>query len=172
MKNIAKPSFWLGLLEQLVYIAPTLGTVLYYYFDEIQYAVSKSSQYSFALALALLVLFVIYRHFAKTKLEELRQSVVQTETDLKNEPEGNVEKRALLAENARKDRQKLDTLDRVQVLIVLVIFALAVYILEKATVGLTSLAFIACASVAAGAGVHIGVLKLKEKEATAKHEKE
>lgn len=171
MKKLGKASFWVGLIEQLVYIVPTLATVLYYYFDQIRYTVSRSSQYSFALAIALFVLFIIYRHFAKTKLEELRQSVVQTETDLKNEPEGNTEKRALLASNARKDRQKLDTLDRAQVLIALVIFALAVYILEQAAIGLTWLAFIACVSIAAGAGIHIGVLKLKEKEAT-RHVKE
>lgn len=168
MKKLAKASFWVGLIEQLVYIVPTLATVLYYYFDQIRYTVSRSSQYCFALAIALFVLFIVYRHFAKTKLEELRQSVVQTETDLKNEPASNAEKRALLAENARKDRSRLDTLDRVQILIALVIFALAVYIVEQATIGLTTLAFIALCSVAAGTGVHLGVLKVKAKEAVKK----
>lgn len=168
MKNLAKPSFWVGLIEQLVYIVPTLATTLYYYFAEIRHTVGSASQYTFGLAVTLLVFFLIYKHFAKTKLDELRQSVVQTETDLKNEPESNVEKRAVLAENARKDRAKLDSMDRAQVLIVLVIFALAVYILERATIGLTTLALIACASVAAGTGIHLGVLKLKEKEAVKK----
>lgn len=168
MKNILKGSFWVGIIEQLVYIIPTLATVLYYYFSEIQNTVSKSSQYTFGLAITLFVFFVIYKHFAKVKLAELRQSVVQTETDLKNEPESNFEKRAVLARNARKDRQKLDIMDRAQVLIVLIIFALAVYILEQATIGLTTLALIACLSVAAGSGIHLGVLKLKEKEALKK----
>lgn len=168
MKTIAKPSFWVGLIEQLVYIVPTLTTVLYYYFSEIQQSVSKTSQYTFGLSISLLILFIIYKHFAKTKLQELRQSVVQTETDLNNEPVSNVDKRALLAENARKGRAKLDTLDRAQVLIVLIIFALAIYILEQATIGLTTLALIACGSVAAGAGIHIGVLKLKAREAIKK----
>ena len=86
MKKLGKASFWVGLIEQLVYIVPTLVTVLYYYFDQIRYTVSRSSQYSFALAIALLVMFIVYRHFSKTKLAELRQSVVQTETELQNEP--------------------------------------------------------------------------------------
>lgn len=165
MKNIGKPSFWLSIFEQIVYIVPTLTTVLYYYFDEIQYTASATSKFTFATAVALFVFFIVYKHFAKTKLQELRQSVVQTETDLKNEPESNVEKRALLAENARKDRTRLDTLDRAQVLIGLVIFALAVYIVEQATIGLTTLAFIALCSIAVGTGIHVGVLKLKTKEA-------
>lgn len=168
MKAITKGSFWLEFLEQLVYIVPTLTTVLYYYFAEIQETVSRTSQYTFGLAITLFVFFLLYKQFAKKKLQELRQSVVQTETDLKNEPKSNMEKRATLAENARKDRAKLDTLDRAQVLIVLVIFALAVYILERATIGLTMLALIACASVAAGTGIHVGVLKLREREATKK----
>lgn len=168
MKAITKGSFWLEFLEQLVYIVPTLTTVLYYYFAEIQQTVSRTSQYTFGLAITLFVFFLIYKQFAKKKLQELRQSVVQTETDLKNEPLSNTEKRATLAGNARKDRAKLDTLDRAQVLIVLVIFALAVYILERATIGLTMLALIACASVAAGTGIHVGVLKLREREATKK----
>lgn len=165
MKNVGKPSFWLSIFEQIVYIVPTLTTVLYYYFDEIQYTASVTSKFTFATAVALFVFFIVYKHFAKTKLQELRQSVVQTETDLKNEPESNVEKRALLAENARKDRTRLDTLDRAQVLIGLVIFALAVYIVEQATIGLTTLAFIALCSTAVGTGMHVGVLKLKAKEA-------
>lgn len=165
MKSFTKASFWLGLLEQLVYICPTLITVLYFYFTEIRKTVELPSQYCFGIAVALFVLLLIYKHFAKVKLEELRQSVVQTETDLKNEPPANVEKRRILAVNARKSRTKLDILDRAQILMVLVIFALAVYILERASVGLTMLAAIACVSVAAGALLHLVVLKLKEKEA-------
>lgn len=171
MKKLTKASFWIGIIEQMVYICPTLVTVLYYYFAEIQSAVSKSSQYTFGLAIALFVFFLVYKHFAKTKLDELRQSVVQTETDLKNSPSSDTERIAKLAENARKDRTKLDTMDRLQVLICLVIFALAIYILEQATIGLTSIALIATASVGLGAGVHLGVLKLKQNEATLKPKK-
>lgn len=160
MSKLKNGSTWLGLLEQIIYICPTLATVLYYYFDEIQSVASKSSQYTFALALTLLIFFIVYRRIAKTKIEELRKSTVQTETDLEN----GVGEASIVAENARKKREKLDLMDRLQILIVLVIFALAVYILEQATIGLTTLAMIACGSVAVGSGIHIGVLFLKQKE--------
>ncbi len=165
MRKLKLWSTWLGLLEDLVYCVPTLTTILYYYFSTIQDKVSQTSQYSFALALTLFVLFVIYRKVAKTKISELRQSVVQTETDLKNTPDSQIEYRKKLAENAKKDRIKLDTYDRGMVIISLLIIALAINIMEKAAIGLTTLSYIALLSVLAGEGIHIGVLALKEKEA-------
>lgn len=165
MKKLKSASTWLGLLEDITYIFPTLITVLYYYFSAIRESVSSSSQYTFALALTLFVFFLIYKKIAKTKIGELRQSVVQTETDLKNTPDSQTDYIKKLAENARKGRVKLDTYDRGMTIISILIMALAVNILEKATIGLTMLAYIALLSVMAGEGLHIGVLKLKEKEA-------
>lgn len=165
MKKLTKGSFWLSIFEQLVYVCPTLGTILYYYFSELEQSLSAPSKMSFALAVVLFVLFLIYKAVAKTKIAELRQSVVQSETDLRNEPERNVEKRLLLASNAKCDRLKLDMYDRGMVLITLVIVALGIRILEQAMIGLTNLAYIACGSVIAGFGVHIGVLSLRKREA-------
>lgn len=165
MKKLTKGSFWLSIFEQLVYVCPTLGTILYYYFSQLEQLLSVPNKMSFSLAVVLFVLFLIYKAVAKTKIAELRQSVVQTETDLRNEPERNVEKRLLLASNAKSDRLKLDMYDRGMVLITLVIVALGVRILEQAMIGLTNLAYIACGSVIAGFGVHIGVLSLRKREA-------
>lgn len=165
MKKLTKGSFWLSIFEQLVYVCPSLGTILYYYFSELEQSLSVPNKMSFALAVVLFVLFLIYKAVAKTKIAELRQSVVQTETDLRNEPERNVEKRLLLASNAKSDRLKLDMYDRGMVLITLVIVALGIRILEQAMIGLTNLAYIACGSVIAGFGVHIGVLSLRKREA-------
>lgn len=165
MRKLTKGSFWLSIFEQLVYVCPTLGTILYYYFSELEQSLSVPNKMSFALAVVLFVLFLIYKAVAKTKIAELRQSVVQTETDLRNEPERNVEKRLLLASNAKSDRLKLDMYDRGMVLITLVIVALGIRILEQAMIGLTNLAYIACGSVIAGFGVHIGVLSLRKREA-------
>lgn len=166
IKTFKKGSTWLGLFEQLIAVCPTLGTVLYYYFDTIQESVSWQSQFSFGMAIVLLVFFMVFKRVAKVKIDELRQSVVQTETDLKNEPENNTDRRALLALNARKDRTKLDMIDRFNYMLIVLIIALAVYIMERAMIGLTSLALIALASILAATGIHIGVLKLKEREAT------
>lgn len=165
MRKLTKGSFWLSIFEQLVYVCPSLGTILYYYFSELEQSLSVPNKMSFALAVVLFVLFLIYKAVAKTKIAELRQSVVQTETDLRNEPERNVEKRLLLASNAKSDRLKLDMYDRGMVLITLVIVALGIRILEQAMIGLTNLAYIACGSVIAGFGVHIGVLSLRKREA-------
>lgn len=165
MRKLTKGSFWLSIFEQLVYVCPSLGTILYYYFSELEQSLSVPNKMSFALAVVLFVLFLIYKAVAKTKIAELRQSVVQTETDLRNEPEHNVEKRLLLASNAKSDRLKLDMYDRGMVLITLVIVALGIRILEQAMIGLTNLAYIACGSVIAGFGVHIGVLSLRKREA-------
>lgn len=165
MKKLTKGSFWLSLFEQLVYVCPTLGTILYYYFSQLEQSLSVANKMSFALAVVLFVLFLIYKSVAKTKIAELRQSVVQTETDLRNEPERNVEKRIKLAKNAKSDRLRLDMYDRGMVLITLVIVALGIRILEQAMIGLTNLAYIACGSVIAGFGIHVGVLSLRKYEA-------
>lgn len=165
MKKLTKGSFWLSIFEQLVYVCPTLGTILYYYFSQLEQSLSAVNKMSFALAVVLFVLFLIYKSVAKTKIAELRQSVVQTETDLRNEPARNAEKRILLASNAKSDRLKLDMYDRGMVLITLVIVALGIRILEQAMIGLTNLAYIACGSVIAGFGIHIGVLSLRKHEA-------
>lgn len=165
MKKLTKGSFWLSILEQLIYVCPTLGTILYYYFSELEQSLSSLNKMSFALAVVLFVLFLIYKSVAKTKIAELRQSVVQTETDLRSEPDSNIEKRIKLAKNAKSDRLKLDMYDRGMVLITLVIVALGIRILEQAMIGLTNLAYIACGSVIAGFGIHIGVLSLRKREA-------
>lgn len=162
---LKKGSFWLSMLEQVVYIAPTLGTVLYYYFTSIEQTISRSSKYSFAMAICLLVVFIIYKAVAAKKLAELRASVVQTETDLRNTPDTKVEERAMLALNAKKDRRKLDMCDRASIMITLLIIAISISILEKALIGLTMLSYIALGSVLAGFGLRLGVLELKSKEA-------
>lgn len=165
MKKLTKGSFWLSIFEQLVYVCPTLGTILYYYFSELEQSLSAPSKMSFTLAVVLFVLFLTYKAVAKTKIAELRQSVVQSETDLRNEPARNVEKRLLLASNAKSDRLKLDMYDRGMMLITLIIIALGIRILEQAMIGLTNLAYIACGSVIAGFCIHIGVLSLRKHEA-------
>lgn len=155
----------LSVIEELVYVCPTLGTVLYYYFSSIREEVSLTSQYTFILALCLFVFFLVFKGVSKKKIAELRQACVQTETDLTNTPNSDVEKREKLATNALKMRRKLDMVDRGSVLLSLLVFALAVHILEQALIGLTSLALIACASVCGGFGIHLGVLALRKKEA-------
>lgn len=169
MKKHSKIFKWskvVELIEQVVYICPTLGTILYYYFDGIQQNISKSSQFTFALCLTLFVFFLIYKKVVKTKIDGLRQSTIQTETDLENCPQSQTEQIALYAENAKKKRLKLDIYDKGSIIISLIIFALGVSILEKALIGLTNLAFIACGSVLVGFGIHIGALELKRKEQT------
>lgn len=165
MGKLTKGSFWLSIFEQLVYVCPTLGTVLYYYFSEIEQTVGTASKMSFALAVVLFVLFCVYKAAMRKKITELRQSVVQTETDLHNLPDSHTEERVKLADNAKKDRLRLDTYDRGTVLLTLVIIALGVHILEQALIGLTNLAYIACGSVLAGSAIHIGVLGLRKREA-------
>lgn len=160
-RKVFKWSKIVSIVEQLVYIAPTLSTVLYYYFSQIEQTISRSSKYSFGLAVALFVLFLIYRGVMHRTIAEFRQGVVQTETDLKN----GVGDATKVADNAIKGRRKLDLYDRGGILISLIIFALAVRILEQALIGLTMLAYIACGSVCAGYGIHLGVLSLRKKEA-------
>lgn len=165
MKKLKLGSAWLGLLEQIVYVCPTLGTVLYFYFADIKESISKASQNSFAMALVLFVLFIVYKKVMGKKVAELRQSVVQTETDLKNTPDTNGEVIDKLATNAASDRRKLDTIDRASTMITILIIALAVTILEKALIGLSMLSYIALGSVLAGYGVHLGVIELRKREA-------
>lgn len=169
MKKLTKGSTWVSLLEQLIYISPTLGTVLYYYFSSIRENISKSSQYTFALALVLLVLFIIYKKITKRNIEELRQATVQQETDMRSEI--NDEKLKRLADNSKSDRMKLDLYNRGGIILTLLIVALSVRILEMSLIGLTNLAYIACGSVLAGSGVHIGVLALKKREGIKEYEK-
>lgn len=164
--KIFKWSKVVGVIEQIVYICPTLATILYYYFDGIQQSISKSSQFTFALCLTLFILFLIYKKVMKVKIDGLRQSKIQTETDLENCPESETERIAKYAENTKKKRIKLDIYDKGSIIISLIIFALGVSILEKALIGLTNLAFIACGSVLVGFGIHIGALELKRKEQT------
>lgn len=164
MKRLTKGSFWLGLLEQAVYIVPTLTTVLYYYFSTIREEISKSSQYTFLLSIVLFIFFVVYKKVCSNKIKELRQSVVQTETDLRNTPVSEVEKRTLLAENGKRDRQKLDLIDRGTLIVSFLIFALAVNILDKALIGISNLVCIAMGSILLGSGIHLGVLELEKKE--------
>lgn len=173
MKKLTQGSFWLGIFEQLVYVVPTLATILYYYFTELEETISTSSKWSFAVACVLFVLLCVYRYFAKVKLQELRQSTIQTETDLENTPVSEVEKREILAENCKKKRLQLDTLDRAMIMLILLILGLAIYILEQATIGLTNLVMIALVSCAAGTGIHVGVLELKKNESlkVQKHKK-
>lgn len=165
IKKLTKGSTWLSLLENIIYIFPTLGTVLYYYFSEIQQTVSKSSKLSFAMALCLFVLFLVYKAVMARKIGELRQSVVQTETDLKSMPDSEVEHVRKLAMNAKKDRRTLDLYDRGSIMITLLILALGVSILEKALIGLTTLLYIALGSIMSGYGIHLGVLELRQREA-------
>ncbi|MEG1609064.1 MAG: hypothetical protein RR348_04275 [Clostridia bacterium] len=155
-----------GALEQMIYICPTLATILYYYFNNIKSEISRSSQFTFALCLCLFVIFIIYKKVVKTKIDGLRQSLVQTETDLENCPTSETEQIALLASNAKKKRVKLDIFDKGSIIISLLIFALGVNILEQCLIGLTNLAFIACGSVLVGFGVHVGALELKRKESS------
>lgn len=164
MSYFKRGSTWLGALEQVIYICPTLGTVLYYYFSQIQQKVSMTSKFSFGLALTLFVFFLIYRKIMKRKVDELRNSVTQTRTDLKNMPDSDTAHIAKLAENAYKDGIKLDMYDRGGLVVVLLIVALGVHILNQAMIGVTNLAYIACGSVLTGFGVHVGVLSLKKKE--------
>lgn len=164
MKKFAMGSFWLSILEQILYIFPTIGTILYYYFSQLQDSISLPKKMTFALALVLFALFLIYKSVAKKKIAELRQSVVQSETDLRNEPSENTAKRELLAHNAKIDRRRLDLYDRGMILITLLIIALGVNILEKSLIGLTNLMYIACGSVLAGFCVHLVVLELRQKE--------
>lgn len=163
MKKLFTWSNLVKAIEYLVYVCPTLGTVLYYYFDEIQTKVSTSSKYSFALALVLLVLFVIFKAMTKKKVDELRQSVVQTETDLKNTPTSDTAKIEILTANATKDRQKLKVYDNGVIVLALLVLALAVNILEKALIGLTNLCLIGVGSVACGLGLDLVSLELKKK---------
>lgn len=163
MKKLFKWSNLVKCIEYLVYVCPTLGTVLYYYFSEIKETVSTSSEYSFALALVLFVLFLIFKAMTSKKIAELRQSVVQTETDYKNTPEADTAKREVLLANATKDRAKLKLYDNGALVLALLVFALAVNILEQALIGLTSLALIAVGSVAGGLGLDIVSLNLKKK---------
>lgn len=100
----------------------------------------------------------------KRKVDELRNSVTQTRTDLKNMPDSDTAHIAKLAENAYKDGIKLDMYDRGGLVVVLLIVALGVHILNQAMIGVTNLAYIACGSVLTGFGVHVGVLSLKKKE--------
>lgn len=160
MRALKTGSFWLSLFEQLVYIAPTLGTAMYYYFSEIEKSVSWSSKMSFGLAIVMLVLLIVYKRVAKRKVDNMRQAIVQSKTDLRNGV-GDPDK---IIVNIEKDSVKLDELDRAYILVSLLAFASAVYILERAAIGLTTLVFIAIASVAAGMGIHLGVLKLEAKE--------
>lgn len=163
MKKIFSWSNLVKCIEYLVYVCPTLGTVLYYYFSEIKETVSRSSEYSFALSLVLFVLFIIFKGMTTKKVGELRQSVVQTETDYKNTPESDSEKRAVLLSNATKDRAKLKLYDNGALVLALLVFALAVNILEQALIGLTNLALIAVGSVAGGLGLDLVSLNLKKK---------
>lgn len=160
IKSLRKGSTWLKLLEEMVYICPTLITVLYYYFTELEVRASYSSKASFALALTLLILFLILKHIMRNKINELRQAKVQTDTDFKNGV-GDPEK---CAHNLYEYSKKLDTISRFQIIIVLICISLAIYILEQATIGLSTLTIIALVSVLAGTGIHIAQLKLTEKE--------
>lgn len=160
MKWITKGSSWLSIFEHLVYVCPTLGVTLYYYFSQIRETVSYSSKFSFGMALVLFVLFMIYKRVIRNKVDDLRKAVVQTETDLRNGV-GDPEK---CAANLKKDHMKLDAIQRAEILIILFVIALAIYIMEQAAIGLTNLVLIAVGSVVAGSGIHIGVLKLKEQE--------
>lgn len=160
VKSLSKGSTWLKILEDLTYVCPTLITVLYYYFTELEQSISYSSKASFGLALSLLFLFMILKRVAKHKIEEIRQAKVQTETDYKNGV-GDPEK---CASNLYGYSTKLDTAMRFQIMVVLLCASLAIYILEQASIGLSTLIVIALVSVLAGTGIHIGQLKLLEKE--------
>lgn len=166
MKKFFKWSGVLSLLSSAVQIFPTLGVVLYYYFDNIQYTTSSTAKASLGVACALLILLIIYRKLAKTKVAELRQSVVHEETELKNLPAGEKydDQRAEYAKNAVNDRAKLIMYDKGVIICGLIVFALSVTILEKAMIGLSALALIACGSVLAGTGLEIAALKVKQKE--------
>lgn len=155
-----KKSNWLSLLEHLVYVCPVLGTTLYYYFSQIRETVSYSSRFSFGMALVLLILFIIYKKMISRKVDDLRKAVVQTKTDLRNGV-GDPEK---CAANLKRDNSKLDAISRVEILIILLVIMLAIYIMEQAAIGLTTLVLIAIGSVLAGTGIHFGVLKLREDE--------
>lgn len=160
IKKLKTGSFWLFVVEQVVYLCPTLITVLYYYFSEIEKTVSWSSKMSFGLAISVLVLFIIYRKAFKTKLSDMHQGLVQSETDLKNGV-GDPEK---ITANIARDRITLDSMGRMSVLISLVVVGLSIYILEQAMIGLATLVFIAIGSVLVGMGIHIGAIKLERKE--------
>lgn len=172
MSKLTKGSFWLSLFENFVYVAPTLITVLYYYFTELQYTTSTSSKWSFATAVTMFVLFCVYKVAAKNHLRKLEHKTNQTEADLECAKPSDTEQVEIYATNLKRYRMELDAVRRVNVLIVLLIIALAVYIIEQATLGLTNLCFIAVASVAAGSGIHVGVISLMSKEACKDKEKQ
>lgn len=163
MTKLTKLSFWVNILKHITYICPTLITVLYYYYSSIRTEVSKTSQYTFALALTIFVLFLIYKAVMKRKVEELRNSAVITETDIRNEPPTS-ERLPNMAKNAKSDRLQLLIYDSGSILITLIIVALAINILEKALIGLSNLAIVACASVVLGLFLQYIVLCLKAKE--------
>ena len=168
MKWVTKGSNWLSLFEHVVYVCPTLSVTLYYYFSQIRETVSYSSRFSFGMAVVLFVLFMIYKRAIRHKIEDLRQSVVQTQTDLRNGV-GDPEK---CSTNLKKDHLKLDAIQRIEIIVILIVIALAIYIMEQAAIGLTNLVLIAVASVVAGSGVHVGVLKLREQESIKENKKD
>lgn len=160
MNFLKKGSTWLKLLEQLTYVCPTLVTVLYYYFTQIEMVTSQSSKASFALAVVIFILFIIYKKAMHKHIEDLRQATVQTKTDLKNGV-GDADK---VATNLAKMQTELDTYNRMALLLSLLCCSIAVYILEQAAIAITNLVVIGLISVASGSGIHVGVIQLQKRE--------
>lgn len=160
MSKIKRGSFWLSVLEQIINLCPTLGLILYYYFSEIEKTVTWSSKLTFGMALALLVILVVYSKVFKSKIKDKKASLIQSETDLIN----GVGDPIKISEHIAKDKLVLNEMTRAKILIVLFIIALSVYVLEQATIGLTTLVSVGVASVATGMGIEVAVVKLEEKE--------
>lgn len=167
MKKLKLGSTWMSLLEQIVYIAPTLSIVLYDYFTQLESSVTTSSKASFGLAISLLFIGCIYLRVFKQHLADLRQGLVQSEYDLKN----GVGDPAKVAETIKSSKLKLEGLSRLKILIVLFIIAVITYIFEEAAVRISTLVWTGVLSVAAGAGIHVGVLELEKSEAIEKKDK-
>ena len=160
MKYLKKGSTWLSLLEQLTYLCPILATVLYYYYTTLEEVVSQSSKATFSIAVSAFVLFIIYKKAMTRHIDDLRRSVVQTKTDLEN----GVGDKELVSKNLCKKRIELDMYTRAEIFLGLLVCSVTIYIFESAMVSITRLIMIGMASVAAGSGIHVGVLNLKRME--------